>query len=227
MLRLYDARTDSKMWVEPAGEQLRIQLVTPADEWRRRRVAIVVDSIRRVSEFNGTVATVVGEATTTAHDQPAIPSVDVLVADSDSDTLREPSIFVRVGSIQRDDEIANELDSDHSMPAAFRCLCMLTPYRHKLIVDESSLRSAQKLYSRLQSNVRQWRMQAGAPDTFKSVQGRRFEQDFRAAINDDLALDVGLSIAQQVIDHDMQPGEKLRLLLYFDTVFGFEFNEEE
>lgn len=218
MLRLYDARIDAKVWVEPADEQLRIQYLTPADEWRRRRIAIVADSIRRVSTFNGTDATIAPQSDSVT------PSVDVLVGDSDQGTWDESSIFVMVGSIEVDESITDELRSGDDMPAAFRCLCLQTPYREPLIVDESSLAPARKLYSHLRWNVRQRRTEVGRPDTFKSVQGRRFEQDFRAAVNDDLALDVGLSIAQQVIDHDMQPGEKLRLLLHFDTVFGFGFD---
>lgn len=225
MLRLYDAQSESKMWVEPADEQLRIQQVTPADEWCRRRVAIVADAIRRVNAFNGMDATVIEMPDGVSLRTSGMP-FDVVVAENDVALSEQPSIVVTVGSVRTADSIGgNEIRGSDGM-AAFRCLCLLTPYREELIVDESSLVSARKLYSHLQWNVRQWCAQAGSPDTFKSVQGRRFEQDFRAAINDDLALDVGLSIAQQVIDHDMQPGEKLRLLLHFDTVFGFGLEKE-
>lgn len=168
--------------------------------------------------FNGMDATVIADDKDTPVDKP----VDIVVGSADYTPPNESAILVGVGSVEADSGITVD---DVTPPAVFRCLCLQTPYRDTLTADDTTLASAHKLYSRLRWNVRQWNMQAGAVDTFESVQGRRFEQDFRAAVNDDIALDVGLSIAQQVIDHDMQPGEKLRLLLAFDTVFGFEFKE--
>jgi cysteinyl-tRNA synthetase len=109
-------------------------------------------------------------------------------------------------------------------PMAFRYLLLTAHYRSKINFTNESIAAAQNGLNNLRADF----AALPAEETLESgwsEQSERALKAFHDAINDDLDLPVALSIAREVARNGkIAPGERRRLLLDFDRVFGLRLD---
>ncbi|MDP3015257.1 MAG: cysteine--tRNA ligase [bacterium] len=124
-------------------------------------------------------------------------------------------------------------------PLAFRYLILTTHYRSKLNFTWESLEAAQnalnKLYKIASASPRNDRAENEKRKKFYSYEVQlckrtsdiqKYENQFLAAINDDLNMPKALVVVWQIVkDDNLVPSAKKRLLLKFDNVLGLELNK--
>ncbi len=103
-------------------------------------------------------------------------------------------------------------------PLAFRYLVLSAHYRSKLNFSWASLEAAQNALNNLYEELSSF----GAP----SGSAEKFEQEFSAAINDDLNTPKALAIVWDLVKNDEIPKEaKLASLFKLDEVLGLKLKE--
>lgn len=202
ILRLRDARGGAKVEVEPAPEAWRVGVdANPNDLPSARRAAVTGDLV-------AAALSVVGQPVLPADtDHPATIWVGPRPGPSEAIWVCSGPVGGEFGGI--DD-------------ATWRLLCLQHHYQSPLDVTPQIRSQARTALLRLQRAYKQLVREApgGVPDPRPSVQGQRFLGQIHAALLDDLATPEALAVLQQVLDHDIEPGEQLRLLLEANRLLG-------
>ena len=104
-------------------------------------------------------------------------------------------------------------------PLAYRYLVLGAHYCSKLNFTWEALLAAQNALHRLHSIVREW-------DESGDVGCAEFENDFLAAVNDDLNTPQALSLVWKLVDDKELPTKaKSRTLLFFDRILGLRLDD--
>lgn len=121
----------------------------------------------------------------------------------------------------------NDLNThiSHFDPLAMRYLCLQTHYRKPMNFTWEALESANAKLNDLRSTVAEYRGQSGNNNAKQKTQ--EFKQKFIDALSDDLNTSVALSVLWEIIKSDLNPNEKLDLILDFDKVFGFGLSNQK
>lgn len=116
-------------------------------------------------------------------------------------------------------------------PLALRYLLLTAHYRSKLNFTDESIAGAQNALNNFRADIAELAAVAksdainGVPT---SEAGRKVQEAFHTAINDDLDLPVALSLARELArNHKIEPAERYHLLLDFDRVFGLRLADVE
>jgi cysteinyl-tRNA synthetase len=113
-------------------------------------------------------------------------------------------------------------------PLAFRYSLLTAHYRSKMNFTRESLTAAQNGLNNLRADLAELPVMLYDTDDPWTDEALRVRDEFHAAINDDLNLPVALSIAHKTLrDTRIEPGERRRLLLDFDSVFGLRLDTVE
>lgn len=111
-------------------------------------------------------------------------------------------------------------------PLAFRYSLLTAHYRSKMNFTRESLTGAQNALNNLRSDLAELPVIHYDTDDLWSPEAEAVRNAFSQAINDDMDLPVALSIAREVPrDSRIEPGERRRLLLDFDRVFGLSLDK--
>lgn len=110
-------------------------------------------------------------------------------------------------------------------PMALRLLFLGAHYRSELNFTWESLQAAQNSWEKLQEIIAQLKTKAQTNVTQPSDLAKKYHQQFFASVGYDLGTPEALSILWQVVkERDLLAEEKLSLLLDFDQVLGFGFD---
>jgi cysteinyl-tRNA synthetase len=113
-------------------------------------------------------------------------------------------------------------------PLAYRYSLLTAHYRSKMSFTRQSLTAAQNGLNNLRADLAELPVMLYDTDDPWTDEALRVRDEFHAAINDDLNLPVALSIAHKTLrDTRIEPGERRRLLLDFDRVFGLRLDTVE
>lgn len=108
-------------------------------------------------------------------------------------------------------------------PLHYRYLCLLAHYRSQLFFSLEALESAKNAFESLRNRVLHFKLNPQACKN--SSKKQELKDSFFAAMNDDLSTPVAIAIMWQVLkDADLSNGDKLELLLEFDSILGFDIN---
>ncbi|MBU0645891.1 cysteine--tRNA ligase [Patescibacteria group bacterium] len=102
-------------------------------------------------------------------------------------------------------------------PLAFRYFCLGAHYRTKLNFTTESINAAQNALNNLRDAVRDWDSPSGGCAAY--------EQEFAAALDDDLNLPEALAVVWQMKDSASASSAKAASLLKFDQVLGLELDQ--
>lgn len=202
LLRLTDARTGSKVDLQPRSMPWRIAVGTEGQALPLgRRAAVTADLVA---------------AALSLVEAQALPA----------DSQHEPTIWIGAGPGPdgalwvRPGPVVGEFGGIDDL--SWRVLCLQHRYHAPLEVDGAARGRARTAILRLQRAQRNLVREApgGAPDPRASVQGQRFEGQLHAALLDDLATPEAMAILWQILDHDIEAGEQLRLLLEATRLLG-------
>ncbi len=108
-------------------------------------------------------------------------------------------------------------------PLAFRYLLLTAHYRSKLNFTDESIAAAQNALNNFRSDIAELAALVKTEDAQGplSAAALRVQEVFHTAINDDLDLPIALSLARELArNNKIAAGERYRLLLDFDRVFG-------
>ncbi|NLV35283.1 MAG: cysteine--tRNA ligase [Clostridiaceae bacterium] len=107
-------------------------------------------------------------------------------------------------------------------PLAFRYMCLNANYRSKLNFTWEGIKAAQVALDRLFEGVLAHRK---APEGIELEAGllKRFEEDFKDAVNDDLNIPKALGVAWNAVKHGTKSQDIYGLLLKMDNVLGLDF----
>lgn len=114
-------------------------------------------------------------------------------------------------------------------PLAYRYLMLTAHYRSKLTFTHESISAAQNGLNNLRSDLAALPVKEApqAPQTL-SEEGRRAQEAFHHAINDDLDLPTAISITREVArTAKIAPEERRHLVLDFDRVLGLRLETVE
>ncbi|HET8841884.1 MAG TPA: hypothetical protein VFN35_10480, partial [Ktedonobacteraceae bacterium] len=113
-------------------------------------------------------------------------------------------------------------------PLAFRYSLLTAHYRSKMNFTRESLTAAQNALHNLRSDLAELPVIHYDTDDLWSDEAEQIRAAFHEAINNDMDLPVALSIAREIPrDSRIEPGERRRLLLDFDRVFGLRLDTVE
>ncbi len=105
-------------------------------------------------------------------------------------------------------------------PLAYRYLCLTAHYRKQLMFSDEILSAAATSYKNLR---KQTSALAGIPPVaVLSDTASAFLDKFDAAIYDDLATPVALTVLRDVLSSDLSDSERATLVADFDSVFGLK-----
>lgn len=114
-------------------------------------------------------------------------------------------------------------------PLALRYLILQTHYRSEMNFTWEALQGAETAYKKLRGTVQQLKTETGrqtlSPE--KMDKTSQYLERFDAALSQDLQTPQALAIVWEVVKSNIPSGDKLDLLLEFDTVLGLELNSEE
>ena len=100
-------------------------------------------------------------------------------------------------------------------------------YRSKLNFTFEALNAAQNALHKLRETVRSWPTPGTIPllASGGTIGCADLENEFLAAINDDLSTPQALSIVWKLVDKKLPAGAKARTLLWMDRVLGLKLEE--
>jgi len=107
-------------------------------------------------------------------------------------------------------------------PLAFRYLSLTNHYRQPLNFTFDSLKAAQKALNKLRLIVWQLKKEVKRLPREKTLAVNQWQEKFLLAINNDIGTPQGLAVVWQMLESNLAPEMKLRLLLDFDQVFGLD-----
>ncbi|MBI4435684.1 cysteine--tRNA ligase [Candidatus Uhrbacteria bacterium] len=103
-------------------------------------------------------------------------------------------------------------------PLAYRYFVLGGHYRSKLNFTFEALHAAQNALRKLRETIRSWK----TPGTIGCAD---LENEFLAALNDDLGTPQALAVVWKLIDVDLPTEVKAKTLLWMDRVLGLRFEE--
>ncbi len=112
----------------------------------------------------------------------------------------------------------DELAAKGYDPIAFRYLVLGGHYRSKLNFTFEALDAAQNALHKLRETIRSWK----TPGTIGCAD---LENEFLAALNDDLGTPQALAVVWKLIDIDLPTEVKAKTLLWMDRVLGLRLEE--
>lgn len=202
LLRLTDARIASKVDLPPQPTPWRIGVDNSgASLPLARRCAVTADLVAAALDLAG---------------QSALPAADGQLVSVWVGGVSGPDGAIWV----QPDGVTGEFGGIDD--ASWRVLCLQQHYRAPLAIDSAARGRARTSLLRLQRAYRNLLRVApgGSPSRPLSVQSQRLEGQLHAALLDDLATPEALSIVAQVLEHDIEPGEQLHLLLGASRLLG-------
>lgn len=202
LLRLTDARSGSKVDLESQTAARYIGVGTEDVPFPlARRAAVTADLV-------AAALSLVGQRALPA-DRYHPPAIWV-----GANTGPAEALWVRPGPVSGEFGGMDDL--------TWRMLCLQHHYHAPLEVDTAARGRARTAVLRLQRARRNLVRNApgGTPEPRISVQGQRFQGQLHAALLDDLATPEALAILWQILDHDIEPGEQLWLLLEARKLLG-------
>ena len=113
-------------------------------------------------------------------------------------------------------------------PLAYRYAAFQTHYRNPMEYSDEAIQAAQNGLAHLRNQVRHVKdacaaeaskTHGDAPDDADALRAR-----FLEALNDDLNMPRAMAVVQEVLKSDMPPPSRLKLVLAFDDVLGFELD---
>jgi len=108
----------------------------------------------------------------------------------------------------------NEID-----PLAYRLFCLSSSYRSELAFSMAAVEAAAQTLKRIRNTVSELTAE-GSPSESLSESAMVFQKDFWDAVYDDLAMPRALAAFHGVLNSNLPAGERLNLLLSFDTILG-------
>ncbi|MBI2086023.1 cysteine--tRNA ligase [Candidatus Daviesbacteria bacterium] len=102
-------------------------------------------------------------------------------------------------------------------PLALRYLFLTAHYRDKLNFTWESLQAAQNALNNLRETVRNWEQ--------PKIGCAQFEQDFTAAINNDLNTPQALAVLWELVKSDYPTSAKAKTILEMDKILGLKLDE--
>lgn len=117
------------------------------------------------------------------------------------------------------------VDRGHE-PLAFRLLCLQSHYRSRLNFTWDSLGAAGNALQRLRRQVQDWKAAAGEPAAELSPAARELQDEFAEAVSDDLDTPHAVTVLWRAGDADLQPDQRLALVLDLDRVLGLGLEEQ-
>lgn len=113
----------------------------------------------------------------------------------------------------------SELKSLGYEPLHFRYLCLLTHYKKPLNFTLENLDAAKNTYERLKRKIIEIKQQTHKGKDLT----KKYEKQFKKAINDDLNLPKAVQITWKMLDDfNFNPKKKIKLLEKFDKVLGLD-----
>jgi cysteinyl-tRNA synthetase len=103
-------------------------------------------------------------------------------------------------------------------PLAYRLLCFGTQYRSEMDFSWEALEGQDRRLADLRRRMAEW----GAPAEDLSPAARAFDERFREAVADDLAMPRAVVVMNEVVGSDLPPGERYALLASWDRVLGLD-----
>jgi cysteinyl-tRNA synthetase len=102
-------------------------------------------------------------------------------------------------------------------PLVLRYLFLQTHYRQEMNFTLEALEAAQNALNRLRKEVASWSESSSVLS--------EYEEQFKAAVNDDLNMPQALAILWEVVRSDNSDSEKLATILKFDEVLGLSLKD--
>ncbi|MCL5019343.1 MAG: cysteine--tRNA ligase [Patescibacteria group bacterium] len=140
--------------------------------------------------------------------------------------------FMRINNQRMSKSLKNnytisDLEKKGFNPMALRYLYLTAHYRQVLNFTFDSLNSASSAFKSLNEQVNVLRRQASrnelSPEKLEKID--IFQKNFRAALEDDLNMPKTLAILWEVIKSNIPSEDKYDLIMNFNEVFGFKFND--
>ncbi len=104
----------------------------------------------------------------------------------------------------------------------YRYFCLLTHYRKPLTFTWEAIEAAATARKRLTQRVAQLK-ESAQPAGLPSAERLEFQKQFAAAVYDDCNTSQALGVVHELLKSDLSDGEKLALLLDWDSVLGLKF----
>ena len=108
-------------------------------------------------------------------------------------------------------------------PLDYRLFALTSHYRNYLNFTWEALESAKEANKSLHKKTD---VLIGKATSIESESAKKFQEEFKNAIGDDLNMPKALGILNTVLKSGLTDGEKAALVLDFDTVLGLSLNEE-
>lgn len=114
-------------------------------------------------------------------------------------------------------------------PLSLKYFYLTGHYRKQLNFTWEALEAANNAYQKLKNHVVEILLTSDVNNPRYRMSGgaEKFKKDFLGAVSDDLQAPKALAILWEALKSDLQPSEKLDLLLDFDKVFGFGLDKIE
>jgi cysteinyl-tRNA synthetase len=116
-------------------------------------------------------------------------------------------------------------------PEALRLLFLNAHYRTQQNFTWDSLAASQKSWDKLKKVVPEWQQAVESIEEVEDVNGQplgdkaaQYKSEFFDAIGHDLNTPEAVAVMWQVVDSDLKPQKKLKLLLDFDQVLGLNLS---
>ena len=124
-----------------------------------------------------------------------------------------------LGNVYSIDDIENK----GLEPLSYRYLCFTSHYRNKLNFTWESIDSAQKSLNKLRLLTQKHK---GANESTPVDEIKKYEEDFKNAINDDMNMPLAISIAWEAAKREAKSQDIYNLLMKFDEVLSLDLDKE-
>ena len=124
-----------------------------------------------------------------------------------------------LGNVYSIDDIENK----GLEPLSYRYLCFTSHYRNKLNFTWESIDSAQKSLNKLRLLTQKHK---GANESTPVDEIKKYEEDFKNAINDDMNMPLAISIAWEAAKREVKSQDIYNLLMKFDEVLSLDLDKE-
>lgn len=110
-------------------------------------------------------------------------------------------------------------------PLAYRYAAFQTHYRNPMEYSDEAIQAAQNGLAHLRNQVRHIKdVCSNAVEMAHDDAADALKARFIEALNDDLNMPRAMAVVQEVLKSDMLPSSRLKLVLEFDAVLGFELD---
>ncbi|KKR39011.1 MAG: Cysteine-tRNA ligase [Parcubacteria group bacterium GW2011_GWC2_40_31] len=110
-------------------------------------------------------------------------------------------------------------------PMALRLLYLQTHYRQTMNFTWDALEAADTAYKRLKNHILELKEKTGNKKA--DIVASKYKQEFRDELLNDLQTPKAVAILWEVVKADIEPDEKLALILNFDEILGLGLDEAD